>query len=215
MTPAALHRRSLAGYAAVVLGADAIEQADPDRALVTLSRVTARVILCVDVCAGPALAAWVLRGFDDVVGTEDLAEHLAEAAPEATCPPIEAHLWLPRAAEAGTPAHAAVDAAARLVRLKPKDWAAALGWSRNHLLTTCRDAFGLTPRELLQRRLLAMFAELRRRGEMVHACAAALGYCDGPTLLRALGRAGAAEARIARRVQTATETSSNGHFQAA
>jgi len=215
MSPDALHRRSLADYAAIVLGVDAIERVDIDRQVATLSRVKSRVILCVDACTGAALAAWVRRGFDDVVATRDLAAHLAATEARAARPPVEPRVWLPCLPVAGTSACVAVDAVDRLEQLTVQDWAAAVGWSRGHLLTTCREAFGRTPKELLQCLLLATYADLRQRGEALQACAAALGYFDGSTLLRAIRRARAADTRSARQVQTATEPSANGHFQAA
>jgi AraC-like DNA-binding protein len=199
---------------AIVLGADAIEQSDIAGAAAALSKVKARVIVCVDACGGPALACWFRRGFDNVVATRDLAARIASMAPEVARPPIEAHLWQPRATMAGTPARAAVDAVERLAHLGAQDWADALGWSRSYLLKTCRSAFDLAPKEMLLLFVLATFEELRIRDVTIQDCAVALGYCDGPTLCEAVLRARVVRERTARRMQNPNEQSSKSHFHA-
>jgi AraC-like DNA-binding protein len=142
-----------------------------------------------------------------------LGARLDAMAPAVARPAIEAHLWLPHATSAGTPARVAVDAVEGLARLGSQDWADALGWSRSYLLKTCRDAFDLAPKEILQRFLLARYEELRRRGVTVQECAVALGYCDGPTLSDAVLRATAATDRVACRMQNPIEEISKSHIQ--
>lgn len=189
LAPQAIFRDPLHGVRAVVLGPVAMRELDPTLAWTALAAVRARVLLL----PGPSLShevvlPWITCGFGAPVTGEDIADRLAALDRSHVRPWIRFDQWLPRVPEAGASAAVAATVVFRLPRLSVECWAAALHWSEHRLRRACRGSFGLTAKQVLTSYVAAAYADLRADGATNEAAAAALGYFDAPTLLRAVER---------------------------
>ncbi len=206
----ALHRVSLAGTAAVVLGARAVKGLDPKRAFALLRPVQERVLLALESCPAAVTRDWVMVGFTQIVPRARVAESLRRFADGAPDCAVERSAWLPPASVRPEDFVFLIQALDRMRNPSVEQWAASIGWRRNRLVAFCNAHFGMSPRRLLQRRLLAQVRECRRRGVSTSRCAMLLGYSDGRSLRRAVQRAASADAGAPSAVDTVPGSSANG-----
>lgn len=199
LDPALLAREPWDAADVLLLCDEALRSLDPRATAVALGSGQRRgdigaarpvVALVPQATSYETVAAWVAAGFTRVVAAPDvraLVEEIGRCARsydaalgdlELPAQPRELGLRVVRALEAG-PA------------TRPGELARRLGWSRHRLRRVCLCELGVSPNELLRRRLVAAVRRLRAEGASIDDVAARLGYSEASALSRAVRRTGA------------------------